>query len=142
MLNFHIFEPLSKSINMKILYYVLLLGILISCSSEKEVGIKGTWMMYRVIQSGNDVSAEHNPHKERYVTFHSDSIFESGGRPYDENTGIFKFNIEAGTLFLDSDSGPEDDSYWHVTFKRDTMHWQGYGSEWAMDFELIHIRKK
>ena len=126
---------------MKIFLYLLFIGVLLSCGSENDT-INGTWMMFKVIQSDLDVTAEHNPEQERYVIFNADSIFESGGRPFGENKGKYLFDEQAGTLFLDSDSGPEDDSYWQVTFKGDTMHWKGYGSEWAKDFELIHIRQK
>lgn len=46
------------------------------------------------------------------------------------------------TLFLDSDAGPADDSQWKVSFKGDTMHWQGYGSDWALSFEILHLKEK
>lgn len=96
--------------------------------------------MHQVIQSGKDVTTEHNPHAERYLTLKSDSTFESGGRPFGSNTGKFNFNGEAKELFLDSDAGPEDDSYWKVRISNDTMYWQGFGSEWAEDFAMVHVK--
>jgi hypothetical protein len=125
---------------MKSFLYAICIIALIGCSSNKQKGIEGKWMMYLVIQQGQDVTEEHDPYDERYVIFSADSTFVSDGRPYGRNTGVYDFNSENSTLFLDSDSGPEDDSQWKVIIKTDTMRWQGYGSEWANDFELIHVR--
>jgi len=125
---------------MKKLSVFLIIAFFLGCTSNKRNEITGQWLMYKVIQDGKDVSSEHNPHNERYLILKSDSTFESGGRPYGKNSGKYVFNAEENTLFLDSDAGQEDDSQWEVTFLGDTMHWQGYGSEWAKDFELIHLR--
>ena len=104
--------------------------------------LSGKWLMHKVIQNGQDVTAEHNPHNERYIILKEDGSFESGGRPYGKNTGKYVFDSDKHTLFLDSDVGPNDDSQWYVNIKNDTMHWQGYGSEWAEDFQIIQIRSK
>ncbi|WP_163715784.1 lipocalin-like domain-containing protein [Mangrovibacterium lignilyticum] len=124
---------------MKIRPFVLTLLLLAACQTGND--ISGKWMMHQVIQDGQDVTAEHNPHGDRYIILKPDSTFESGGQPFGKNTGKYSFNAGKGTLFLDSDTGPEDDSQWKVTLTKDTMHWQGYGSEWADDFELIHVRE-
>jgi len=97
--------------------------------------------MHEVLQEGKDVSEEHNPYNERYLVLRSDSTFETGGRPFGKNTGKYHYHSEDQILFLDSDAGPEDDSRWKVTLRRDTMHWEGVGSEWAEDFEIIQIRE-
>lgn len=120
----------------------LLIALLFGCSLEKDDEINGMWLMYKVVQNGKDVTSEHDPYKERYVIINSDSTFKSGGRPFGENAGKYTYNSTDKTLFLDSDTGPEDDSYWKVNFKGDTMQWEGYGSEWAEDFVLIQIRAK
>lgn len=104
--------------------------------------ILGTWRMYKVIQNGKDVTSEHDPYHERFLILKSDSSFESGGRPFGKNSGKYEFDEYENKLFLDSDTGPEDDSFWKVTFKGDTMFWRGYGSEWAEAFELIQVKKK
>lgn len=96
--------------------------------------------MHQVIQNGEDVSEEHNPDKERFVLFKSDSTFVSDGKPFGRNTGKYLFNSEDNSLFLDSDVGPEDDSNWKVSFSGDTMKWQGVGTEWAENFILVHLR--
>jgi hypothetical protein len=127
---------------MKIINTLILTVLFVGWTSEPEEEITGKWFMYKVIQDGQDVTSEHNPHDERYLILNSDSSFESGGKPFGTNTGRYLFNSEELTLFLDSDSGSEDDSQWKVTFQGDTMHWQGYGSEWAKGFELIHIKEK
>lgn len=107
------------------------------CLDQK---LEGKWMMHTVIQDGNDVSQEHNPHSERYIIFFEDSIFESGGRPYGLNTGRYDYSPDQQLLYLYSDAGPEDDSQWKVTIENDTMVWQGLGSEWANGFRITHRR--
>jgi hypothetical protein len=111
------------------------------CTSSPEEFLTGEWQMHKVIQDGQEVTSEHDPFDERFLIIKDDNTFESGGRPYGKNTGKYEFNITEHTLFLDSDSGPEDDSNWRVTFQGDTMFWQGYGAEWAEAFELIHIKE-
>ncbi|MCK3686183.1 lipocalin family protein [Maribellus sp. YY47] len=111
-------------------------------SQNPKNNIQGTWLMYKVIQNGKDVTLEHDPYHERFLILKSDCSFESGGRPFGKNTGKYEFNENENKLFLDSDTGPEDDSFWNVTIKSDTMFWRGYGSEWAEAFELIQVKKK
>jgi hypothetical protein len=110
---------------------------ILHCLDQK---LEGKWMMWQVIQDGNDVSAEHNPHQERYIIFFEDGTFESGGRPYGLNTGRYEYSPEDGILYLISDAGPEDDSQWKVNLENDTMTWEGLGSEWANRFRIIHRR--
>lgn len=119
---------------------LVIIALLLGCSLTTSEEITGKWMMFKVIQSGKDVTQEHNPFNERYLILKEDLTFESGGRPFGENTGKLVYNSEEGTFFLDSDAGPEDDSQWKVKIKGDTMHWQGFGSEWAEDFEIIQVR--
>jgi hypothetical protein len=119
---------------------MLLMAMLVSCYSNSENQIKGRWKMYKVIQEGKDVTEEHNPYSERYLEFNSDSTFKSAGRPFGTNTGKYFFDENTSELFLDSDIGPEDDSYWKLKISNDTMYWQGYGSEWADNFQIAHIR--
>lgn len=115
---------------------------LMGCISATENEITGKWFMHQVIQNGLDVTSEHNPQNERFIILKRDGTFESGGKHFDKNTGKYVFNSVDHTLFLDSDAGPEDDSQWKVTVQGDTMHWQGYGSEWASGFEIIHLKEK
>jgi hypothetical protein len=107
------------------------------CLDQK---LEGKWMMHQVLQDGNDVTEEHNPQRDRYIVFWEDGIFESGGSPYGSNTGNYTYTPEEGSLFLDSDAGPDDDSRWKVTIQQDTMKWQGVGGEWANRFQIIHHR--
>ena len=120
----------------------LMLIMLLACNSKSEYPICGTWLIHRVVQNGKDVTAEHNPQNERYLSLKTDSTFESGGRPFGLNTGKYTFDKNRAELFLDSDVGPEDDSYWKLSVQNDTMYWQGYGSEWANEFQIIYYRKK
>jgi hypothetical protein len=107
------------------------------CLGQK---LEGKWMMHQVLQDGEDVTEEHNPQQDRYIIFWEDGIFESGGTPYGSNTGRYTYAPEEGSLFLDSDAGPDDDSRWKVTIEQDTMKWQGVGGEWANRFRIIHHR--
>ncbi|MCH2198640.1 MAG: hypothetical protein MK081_07635 [Flavobacteriales bacterium] len=123
-------------------FYLFIPLILLACSQpEKPPSITGEWSMYHVIQQGEDVTSEHDPHDERYVIMHADSTFNSGGRPFGENSGKYSFDAEAMTLFLDSDAGPEDDSHWKVTLSGDTMFWDGTGSVWAEGFRIVNTRR-
>jgi hypothetical protein len=127
---------------MKILNTLLITMLFVGCTSNEENEITGKWLMYKVIQDGQNVTSEHDPYDERFLILKSDSSFESGGRPFGKNTGRYVFSSVDHTLFLDSDIGPEDDSQWKVTIQGDTMQWRGYGSEWAKGFELFHIKAK
>lgn len=127
---------------MKILSILFLSILFLGCTSNNKDKLIGKWIMYKVIQDEQDATLEHNPYNERFIIFKSNDSFESGGRPFGKNSGKYVFNSADQTLLLDSDVGPEDDSQWKVTFFSDTMHWQGYGSEWAKGFELIHIKYK
>lgn len=110
---------------------------LAQCTDQR---LDGKWMMYRVIQDGNDVTAEHNPYAERYILFFEDGTFESGGRPYGANTGRYTYIPDQQLLYLYSDAGPEDDSQWKVTLDNNSMTWQGFGGEWANRFRIVHHR--
>ena len=127
---------------MKTLSTLIIILLLSGCSIRSGNDITGTWLMHKVMLNGQEVTADHDPHNERFIIMRADSTFETGGRPFGKNTGRYVFNPEDHMLFLDSDAGPDDDSQWKVTIEGDTMHWQGYGSEWAVNFELIHTRKK
>src|SRR5210317_343863 len=89
LLYFLIYLPkcFTQLIFMKKIIVLLTLVIIASCSSKKDKEIIGTWQMHKVIQSGEDVTSEHNPFGERAVIFSNDSIFESNGRPLGKNTG-------------------------------------------------------
>ena len=125
---------------MKVFIPLICFVFLCSSGPSQDENLSGKWTMFKVIQYGKDVSPTHNPFNERYIIFNANGAFESGGRPFGENGGKYEYNPTDHTLFLDSDVGPEDDSKWKVTFNGDTMHWRGIGSEWAENFELIHLK--
>lgn len=113
---------------------------LISCEAPQTKNtLLGTWKMHKVLQHNTDVSNTHNPFMERTIRFKPDSTYYTQGRPYEPNTGRYAFNHNH--LFLDSDIGPEDDSYWQVSIKGDTMKWVGTKTEWAKAFTLVYIAK-
>lgn len=121
---------------------LIVLALTLGFTSTVDHGITGKWRMHKVIQNGQDVTSEHNPDNDRYLILRADSTFESGGKPFGKNTGKYDFNKDDHRLLLDSDSGPQDDSYWIVSISNDTMYWQGYGSEWANNFQIIQVKSK
>lgn len=119
------------------LFFFLFVYTLLGYSQTSQSKIIGTWVMESVVQSGNDVTSEHNPKSNRYISFLKNGTFESGGDPYGINTGKYSFD-NSGSLFLDSDTGLEDDSIWSISFEGDLMIWKGLGSEFARNFVLKH----
>ena len=84
------------------------------------------------------MSKDHNPSNNRFIEFKEDGTFESGGDPYGKNTGKFYVNNHVKTLHLDSDVGPNDDSYWSITLEKGIMKWKGTGSEFAKEFVITY----
>jgi hypothetical protein len=117
----------------------LIVGGCISQHEDQEK-LTGQWKMHQVCQKEIEVSQEHNPEMDRYIIFHQDGTFESGGSPYGKNTGSYEFDPENQTLYIDSNAGEDDDSRWKVNITGDTMIWQGIGSTYAETFKLVHLR--
>lgn len=102
----------------------------------------GRWAMTAVYDRGVDVTDEHNPAGDRYITLYADGTFESGGQPYGRNSGRWILDADRRTLGLDSDLGPEDDSRWVLSVRGDTMEWDGDGSGFARRFRITSRRDK
>lgn len=102
--------------------------------------ILGKWLMHQVIQNESDVTDQHNPKQDRWVSFHEDGTFVSDGSPFGRNTGTYQMESNH-ILFLDSNAGSDDDSQWSVSFVENLMIWKGIGSEFAMGFQLIHKKE-
>ena len=128
--------------NMKFLAPIIVAFLVMGCAEQSQDGIEGKWSMHQIIQNGDDVTSDHNPFNDRYLIIKPDGTFESGGKPLGKNTGKYTLNMNADTLLLDSDVGPEDDSQWLVRVSNDTMYWQGFGTEWAENFQIIQVRKE
>ncbi len=129
--------------------YFLLLLLAVSFSTYapsaqvQSDSIIGRWEMDKIVVDGdNDVSEEHNPKKNRYIVFNEDGTFKSGGDPYGENTGKWTLDAENNELYLDSDVGEDDDSYWIIKIDGDNMHWQGARFEFSKRFQIYHVRGK
>ena len=103
--------------------------------------VTGKWYMVKVLQDGSDVTMSHVA-GDRYLILKEDSTFESGGTSFDVNTGTYSFNEADSLLFLDSDVGDNDDSYWKVLVRNDTMFWSGFGTDWAERFQIVQVRAK
>ena len=128
---------------MRMTFVLLALAFLFqSCSPTLEKMIIGTWKMETVMDLQNDVSSQHNPSNDRWITFNKDYTFKSGGSPFGENTGKWTIDESSAELFLDSDAGEEDDSYWHIDVNQNDMEWKGIKSDFAQRFTIRHIRSK
>lgn len=108
--------------------------------ADPAVSITGRWAMDRVYDGEQDVTAEHNPAGNRWMAFSNDGTFESGGDPYGPNTGRWTLDAATGELYLDSDAGEGDDSYWIVSIEGDSMRWQGARSAFTERFTLHFAR--
>ncbi|RED99414.1 lipocalin family protein [Marinoscillum furvescens] len=116
-----------------------LLFIVSLFTPQNDSTLYGKWIMYKVLEGGEDVTSTHNPEADRFIIFKPNGTFESGGTPYGKNTGKFTFQ-ENNTLYLDSDAGSEDDSYWTWEISGSEMTWTGVGSPRAEQFTIIHRR--
>ncbi|MFA0962108.1 lipocalin family protein [Roseivirga sp. BDSF3-8] len=102
----------------------------------------GRWNMRELYENGNDVTNEHNPAGNRYAVFNEDGTFESGGDPYGKNSGkwLLEETPEGLLLYLDSDAGSGDDSYWLITLEGKNMQWRGARSEFTKRF-VVNLTK-
>jgi len=93
----------------------LLLSFLVcSCTSTLPKKLNGTWEMGQVYDNAIEVTDQHNPKAERWITFYKDGSFKSGGAPYDENGGRWTYNEADNVLFLDSDEGEGGLNPWRI----------------------------
>ena len=121
-----------------ILYFSILLSYNFAYSQSDSLNklIIGKWKMIKVVELSKDVTEKHNPDNNRWISFKEDSTFESGAGEKKDNTG--RWSIDNKELFLDSDAGENDDSYWEVKFDGNIMDWQGKRFEFNKRFEIIH----
>ena len=129
----------------KILRRVSLIFIFLtfSCSSGNDIKkeIIGKWKMTKVKELSEDVTQRHNPDKDRWIRFkEDDETFESGKGDTKGNSGKWSYNEKENELYLDSDAGEDDDSYWSVTIIKDTMVWKGRKFEFNKRFEIEYSR--
>ena len=96
--------------------------------------------MAAVYEGSAEVSAAHNPSRNRWIELRADRSFASGGDPYGPNTGSWRYNADASTLEILSDLGRDDDSVWRVSFRDGEMVWRGLGSARAERFTIIARR--
>ena len=127
-----------------------ILFLVASCNaSEKQAEtpspaemVAGKWWMNTVLDSGNDVTKEEpfNPEGNRWIEFKADGSYNSDGDPYGPNTGNWKLMGSGDSLeiFLDSDAGEGDDSYWLLSFEEEQMRWKGSRSSFTERFEIIY----
>jgi hypothetical protein len=127
-----------------VIYIIALLTlVLFSCGEDTSLRgkIEGRWEMTKVLDRSEDVTKTHNPESNRWIKFIKDEnnenggIFESGSGDKKENTG--KWSIKGFELFIDSDAGDDDDSYWQVIIEGNEMHWIGQRFDFNKRFEIF-----
>lgn len=129
---------------------VLIIGLIFICTCSEEIGVKtkiiGKWEMIKVKELSEDVTESHNPDKDRWIRFLADKsieeggLFESGRNNVKENSGKWFYDRSENELYLDSDAGEEDDSYWSLTIEGNTMLWKGRKFEFNKRFEIEYER--
>ena len=127
-----------------ILYIIAALFLIImSCGKDTSLSgkIEGKWNMTKVLDRSEDVTQNHNPDNNRWIRFTKDpdmengGIFESGRGDEKENTG--RWSLKGFELFIDSDAGDDDDSYWQVIIEGNEMHWIGQKFDFNKRFEIF-----
>jgi len=126
----------------KIIFPLILLIAFSYGNSQDESSLSksiiGKWKMVKVLEISEDVTEKHNPDNSRWIIFKEDSSFESGSAEKKENTGRWNINETKKELYLDSDAGEDDDSYWEVSFNNNLMDWKGRRFEFNKRFEIVH----
>ena len=118
---------------------ILIFSQFYACTTSLNKELIGTWKMATVYELEENVTQRHNPANNRFFTFYENGTFKSGGDPFGENTGKWSLS-EEHLLFIDSDAGEDDDSYWRVKIEQDTMKWQGAVFEFGKRFRIEHVR--
>ncbi|PHN04280.1 hypothetical protein CRP01_22215 [Flavilitoribacter nigricans DSM 23189 = NBRC 102662] len=95
------------------------------------------WEMGTIMQNGQDVSDQHNPENNRWIELKADGTFVSDGDPYGRNTGKWSYDETTSELFLDSDAGEGDDSYWTISSTGDQLVLKGARSEFTREFSMV-----
>jgi len=115
---------------------LVLYAVLNSCAPTIPQKLKGTWQMGQVYDNSANVTDQHNPKRERWITFYKDGSFKSGGAPYGKNGGKWIFYEIDNVLYLDSDAGTGDDSYWILQIEKTEMNWSGARSSFTERFRI------
>ena len=130
--------------------FLLISGLVFTCSCKSDVNVKeninGKWSMNNVKEVSEDVTQRHNPNNDRWIKFidnaeiENGGTFESGSGDTKENSGKWFYNEKENELYLDSDAGEDDDSYWSVTIEGNTMLWKGRKFEFNKRFEIEYTK--
>ena len=121
-----------------VLPFFLVFGLL-ACNTSPSLQsqLVNHWEMASIMQNGQDVSEQHNPKNNRWIDLQSDGTFISDGDPYGRNTGRWTINEQNMELFLDSDAGEGDDSYWIAEIKEDQVFLKGTRSDFTEQFGMV-----
>lgn len=122
------------------LFFGLLLAASLFACQESSITsdqLINKWNMGAIIQNEKDVSAQHNPNHNRWIELQADGTFISDGDPYGRNTGKWTFDQKTKELFLDSDVGEGDDSYWIMSSTNNGMILTGTRSAFTRQFSMV-----
>jgi hypothetical protein len=124
---------------LKRLTFLCLLGVAIACRPTSDSPtdlLVNHWDMDQIIHNGQDATQEHDPEDNRWIELYDDGTYTSDGDPYGRNTGKWTLNEETMELYLDSDAGEGDDSYWIVEVAEDSVRLSGARSEFTKAFVM------
>ena len=131
----------KKQMNRFYLLLLLTIASLISCKEKMPTSptdrLANYWNMAAILRNSQDVSDQHNPENNRWIELHADGTFTSDGDPYGRNTGKWILDENTMELFLDSDTGEGDDSYWIVSFNEDEVLLKGTRSDFTQQFSML-----
>lgn len=130
-----------KNFMNKFLAFLLFIICLTGCQSKVSLHEKliSKWKIDKVMESSNDVTSQHNPKNNRWISLRDDGSFESDGDPYGHNTGKWVFTEKDSTLFIDSDT-EGDDSTWKIRFDGEKLIMTGVGTPRQQSFQLEFSR--
>ncbi len=107
---------------------IFLFIALVSLNGQAQTNedLIGEWAMESAADVGEDVTAQQDPHNERWIAFQSNGSFKSDGRPFGRDAGQWTYDDASHTLALKSNSG-DNESKWLVHFDGDKLSWRGLG---------------
>ncbi|NQV52327.1 MAG: hypothetical protein HQ500_04050 [Flavobacteriales bacterium] len=120
-----------------IILFIALLHLNGQAQTNEE--LIGDWAMESAADVGENVTAQEDPHNERWIQFQSNGSFKSDGRPVGKSAGQWTYDVPSHTLALKSNSG-DNDSKWLVHFEDEKMSWRGLGEGNKTTMVVTYVR--
>lgn len=92
-----------NKVNPFILVLLVIVVLSLSCSSENSFNkkISGKWEMIKVLEVSEDVTQNHNPGNNRWISFKADPDFPAGGT-FESGGSPIRLKYFAGRLLKDN----------------------------------------